>query len=116
MADLLTSLAQAAELAERIKRVLSKIKDSETREMVSDLTLKIANLKVDLGRSIDENEQLRRRLRELESANGAQCPSCQRFGWKISKSVPDPTFGTLGASRRTYLCSFCGFTESKIVH
>lgn len=116
MPDLLASVLSAAELAEKIKRVLAKIKDPETRRMVSDLTLEVSTLKVDLGRYLEENEILRRRLRELENTEADPCPACRKRGWKLKQSIADPTFGELGASRRTYLCTFCGFTESKLVH
>lgn len=65
----------------------------------------------------EEVDSLKRRITELEeklSGGGDACPSCKQRTYKLTHSEPDKTFGDLGVSKRTYLCSNCGFTESKL--
>lgn len=65
-----------------------------------------------------ENRRLREQNKQLEAqigrASADPCPRCRRPAYELVDSKPDPIFGDLGASRRTYKCSSCGFSESKI--
>ena len=58
---------------------------------------------------------LQERVRKLESFEGEPCPRCRRPAWIVESSKPDAQFGRLGAVRREYRCTECGFTESGLV-
>ena len=65
----------------------------------------------------EEVDSLKQRITELEerlSGGGDACPCCSQLTYKLTHSEPDEKFGALGVSKRTYLCSNCGFTESKL--
>jgi hypothetical protein len=66
-----------------------------------------------------ENSRLREQNKKLEaqvasSALADPCPRCRKRAYELLDSKADPVFGDLGASRRTYKCSSCAFSESKI--
>jgi uncharacterized protein with PIN domain len=64
-----------------------------------------------------EIDLLNQRVALLEaklSGGGDICPSCKQPLFKLTDSEPDKIFGAAGVSKRTYLCSGCGFTESKL--
>ena len=75
----------------------------------------VSALVVENAALAEENTTLKQRIRELEGLDGEKCPKCRRMGWRIVDSKPDPTFGDLGGTRRTYKCSECGLSESKLV-
>lgn len=65
----------------------------------------------------EEVDSLKQRIAELEkrlAGDGDFCPSCHQRTYKLTHSEPDKIFGDAGVSKRTYLCSGCGFTESKL--
>jgi len=65
----------------------------------------------------DEVDALKQRIANLEtmlSGGGDLCPRCKKPTFNLTDSRPDETFGAVGVSKRTYLCSDCGFTESKL--
>jgi hypothetical protein len=63
----------------------------------------------------EENAELKAKVRELDSAEADPCPKCRKRGWQLESSEPDDMFGELGGIRRLYKCSFCGFSESKLI-
>jgi hypothetical protein len=73
------------------------------------------DLKASVLRVEEENQELKAKVRELESADGDPCPKCRKRGWQLESSKPDRTFGDLGGIRRVYKCSLCGFSESKLI-
>jgi hypothetical protein len=63
-------------------------------------------------------DELESRLKILENklvGDGDICPRCKNPNFKLIKSEPDKIFGGLGSQRRTYVCSFCEFTEEKLI-
>ncbi len=66
-------------------------------------------------------DALERRVGELEAqvSGGVQdvCPKCKKRTFAVTRSEPDPTFGELGATSRTYECTdpACGHSERKVV-
>jgi hypothetical protein len=59
--------------------------------------------------------ELKAKIKELESDAGEPCPRCRKKTWIVESSRPDDHFGDLGAVRRDYKCSACGFTESVMI-
>ena len=62
-----------------------------------------------------ENFSLKQQIEKYENYTGERCPKCNKPTWKIIDSKPDPIFGPLGSTRRTYKCSECEHTE-EVLH
>ena len=53
--------------------------------------LNFADVKlVAIANVVDENIQLRAKVKALENAGGAPCPKCRKRGWTLEHSKPDP--------------------------
>jgi hypothetical protein len=66
----------------------------------------------------EQVEALERNISELKgSLRGTpeHCPACGSVHFKVTQAGPDPTFGQLGATRRTYTCSACKHSEERII-
>jgi DNA repair exonuclease SbcCD ATPase subunit len=111
----LSSISRAITTAKKLREISDKIKNADLRNLVADLTLELAEMKTQLADVTEENRKLKARNADLESSEGEQCPKCQKRGWKLENSFPDPTFGTVGGIRRVYKCYLCGFTESPLI-
>jgi hypothetical protein len=114
VSDLITSISTAITLAKRLKAISENIKDAEFKNLLADLSLELADMKLRLAAVVEENIKLKEKVRQLESVEGEPCPKCRKRGWQLESSKPDHLFGDLGGIRRTYKCSFCGFSEEKL--
>jgi regulator of replication initiation timing len=115
MVGLLSSITTAITIAKRLRDVSDKIKDADFKNLLAELTLNLADIKMQLAEVLEENTQLKAKVRALEAVEGDPCPKCHKRGWEIESSSPDPTFGELGGIQRIYKCSLCGFTENKFI-
>jgi regulator of replication initiation timing len=115
MIELLPALSNALGLVNKLKDVGDKLKHAELKELIGDLKLQLADLKIGMADLIEENDSLRRQVAQLQNANGESCPKCHHKSWNIEKSEPDSIYDFMGATRRTYLCSNCDFTESVLI-
>ena len=115
MADLIRPLSAAIALLARLRQISGKIKDAEFSNLLAELNINLSDARVENAALFEENATLKRRIRELEGLDGEKCPSCRKMGWRLVDSQPDRTFGELGGIRRTYKCSECGLSESKLV-
>jgi hypothetical protein len=113
--EIISSITSAIVIARKLKEVSDKIKDANFKNLVADLTLELAKIKTQLAEFMEENTRLKSKINDLENNGGEKCPKCLRRGWGLESSHPDPTFGELGAIRRTYKCSLCGFSENKLI-
>lgn len=114
MGDLITSVSAAITLARRLKEISDNIQEAEFKNLLADLSLELADVKLKLAEVLDENAELKNRLRALDDAEGDQCPKCRKRGWRLDSSKPDPVFGDLGGMRKLFKCSVCGFSEEKL--
>jgi predicted RecB family endonuclease len=114
MVDIIASVKGALGVVQRLKEVSDKLHDAETQNLIGDLNLKLAEIKTLLAEVIDENTELKAKVKRLESADGDPCPRCRKRTWVVVSSQPDPVMGELGAIRRTYQCSSCGLSESQM--
>ena len=80
----------------------------ELREAAMDLQEENIGLKSQIF-------ELQGKVQKLESFEGEPCPKCRKPAWVVESSVPDPQFGNLGAIRRNYECTECGFSESQLI-
>jgi hypothetical protein len=115
MTDLMQSFSHAVDLLKSLRAANEKVKNAEFALLIADLNLEFADVKLKLAGVIEENLKLKERVRTLESAEGDPCPKCRKRTYQLESSRPDATFGSLGGLRRTYKCSECGFSESKLV-
>jgi hypothetical protein len=115
MADLVTSVSTALSIASRLKKISENVKNAEFKNLLADLSLELADLKMKLADVLEENVKLHEKIKELQNIEGEPCPKCHKRGWQLKSSRPDSLLGQLGGIRRTYECSFCGFSEDKLV-
>lgn len=115
MADIATSIATAITLAQRLREISNNIKDAEFKNLLADLSLELADVKLKLAGVLEENINLKDQIHKLKNVAGEPCPRCHKRGWELVDSKPDPMFGDLGGLRRTYKCSLCGFSEAKLI-
>jgi hypothetical protein len=115
MTDIASSIATAITLAQRLREISNNIKDAEFKNLLADLSLELADVKLKLAGVLEENIDLKNQIQKLKNVDGEPCPRCRKRGWDIVDSRPDPMMGEVGAVRRTYKCSICGFSEAKVV-
>jgi len=111
----ITAITNAISLLTRLKQISGNIRDAEFKNLLADLSLELAEVKIKMAGLMNEKLELENRIKELESVEGDPCPKCRKRGWQIEKSEPDEVYGLIGGIRRTYKCSFCGFSEEKLI-
>ncbi|MEC6814004.1 hypothetical protein [Photobacterium toruni] len=115
MTDILSSISTALSLTSRLREISKNIEGTEFKNLLADLSLELADAKLKIADLTSENADLRSKISELTSATGESCPKCNKRIYELISSVPDETFGDLGAVKRVYKCSGCQFSESKVV-
>lgn len=98
-----------------IVALLKKGATIEAQEKIMELreaALELQEENVRLGAEVLE---LKERVAALESFDGEPCPKCRKPAWVVESSEPDRQFGDMGAIRREYKCTECGFSESTLV-
>lgn len=115
MTDLIASLSTALSLTSRLREISANIRDAEFKNLLADLSLQLADMKLKLADVMEQNRVLTERVRELEQADGEPCPKCRKRSWELQGSRPDPLFGQLGGTRRSYKCSSCGHAEETLI-
>jgi hypothetical protein len=112
--DVIASIANAISLTKRLKEISDNIRDAEIKNVLADLSLELAETKLKVAELVSQNAELKYQLQNIDASPADPCPRCRKRTYTVSKSEPDKEFGALGGLRRTYVCSVCGFTESKI--
>ncbi len=115
MIELLPALATALTLANKLKEIGNKLKHAELIDLIGDLRIQLANLKIGTADLLEENDSLKRKLTGLQNAEGDPCPKCRSRTYHLENSEKDKTFGKVGGMMRTFLCGTCGFTEQSLV-
>jgi regulator of replication initiation timing len=100
-------------LVNRLREISEKIKNAELTNIIADLSLDLAELKMKLASVLEENTTLKQRLHDIENAAGEPCPKCHKRTWGVESSRADPVFENVGGIRRLYKCSACGFAENQ---
>jgi predicted RNA-binding Zn-ribbon protein involved in translation (DUF1610 family) len=98
-----------------IKEIFELIKKGATLEAQQ----KITELKEALISQQEENIELKKENLSLKQQielleKGDRCPKCRKASLNLIKSAPHGMLGHLGVKNRTYECSECGFTETRI--
>ena len=110
MVEVLSSVTAAINIAKKLLEVSERTRDADSKLLVADLTINLAEIKVQLAEVMEENTQLKAKI----NAEGEPCPKCRKLGWHVESSVPDSLMGQVGGIRRTYECSYCGFSEQHL--
>ena len=111
----ITAITNAIGLLTRLREISANIRDAEFKNLLADLSLELAEVKIKMAGLMEENLELQNKIKELESVEGDPCPRCHKRGWQIEKSEHDEVYGLIGGIRRTYKCSFCGFSEEELI-
>jgi len=113
----ITAITNAISLVTRLKTISDNIRNAEMKNLLADLSLELAEAKMKIAGLMNENLELKNRIKELESVEGDPCPKCHKRGWHLDKSEKHPqrTLGKVGFLLRTYKCSICGFTEEEMI-
>lgn len=114
MGDVFALIAGVAATAKQAAAAGEKLKHAELKNLLADLNMQLADVKIELASVMQENSDLKTKIRELEAAEGDPCPHCRNRGWHVEKSERDRMSGEVGGIRRTYKCSLCGFSESRL--
>ena|SRR5581483_12424331 len=115
MPDILGTIASVVGIVRKVQQASAKIHDAELKNLVGDLSLKVAELKVQLANVIDENTDLKGQIKAIQQADGEPCPRCRKRTWELVSSHADSMMGDMGVYIREYKCSDCGFSENKLV-
>jgi hypothetical protein len=113
----ITAITNAIGLLTRLKTISDNIRNAEMKNLLADLSLELAEVKMKMAGLINENLELQNKIKELESVEGDPCPKCHKRGWQIESSRKHPSRGLalVGVVLRTYKCSICGFTEEEMI-
>jgi hypothetical protein len=114
MSDVMQSLTTAVNIVSRLRAANENIKNAEFANLIADLNLEFADVKLKLAGVMEENLKLKEQIRLLQLVDGDPCPKCRKRTYQLETSRPDPLMGDLGATRRSYKCSSCGFREDKL--
>jgi len=111
----ISAITNAISLLTRLKTISENIRDAEFKNLLADLSLELAEVKLKMAGLMNENLELQNKIKELESVEGDTCPKCHKRGWHLENSRSHPQFGQMGVLLRTYKCSFCGLTEEELI-
>lgn len=114
MPDILETVARAITCARKLKSHAETSPDAELKNLVADLGLELADVRLELASLLDVHTNLQKQVRELDGVKGDVCPHCRQRGWTLESSRPDRVYGELGGMRRTYRCAACGFQEERL--
>lgn len=94
MDDVLLSVNTAIGIMKKIKEVNSKIRDADIKMLIADLSIEIANTKTSIAELLDENRNLKDKIKQFEeeknkkkmvfknnayyeeNGDGPFCPAC----------------------------------------
>ena len=116
MSDVVSTVSTAISLASRLKKISKNIEDAEYKNLLSDLSLELAEAKTQITTLVSEHAEMKEIIQALTSATGKLCPKCHNRTFEIISTKPHPIFGEAGAKLHDYKCSGCGFAESKMIN
>lgn len=112
MADLIGTASTAIQLVTRLREINKNIANAEFSNALADLSIELANIKIQVASLLEENDQLKRQLEQKNSSSlafkdfayykpngdGPFCPGCYDSKSKLirlSKSLaPFDAFGS----------------------
>jgi hypothetical protein len=116
MAELISSISSAIAIVKNHRELSDKLKNAELKGLLADLNVELAEVKMRLADVLQENTELKAQARAMQTPTHDPCPRCGKRTWSVHATRPDPNFGDMGGSLRTYKCSECGLSEEKFYH
>jgi hypothetical protein len=110
--DLLPGISRAVSLATRLRVISERGRDAESKAIVADLLLELAEVQLKFDELLNENAALKGQLQTNANPKGDRCPRCFEFGWRVTSSRPH---GQLGGMVQTYSCAKCGLKEEVVM-
>ena len=110
MVEVLSAVTAAINIAKKLLEVSERTRDADSKLLVAELTMKLADIKMQLAEMMEENTRLKAKI----NAEGEPCPKCRKLGWHVESSAPDSLMAQVGGIRRTYECSYCDFSEEHL--
>jgi len=115
MANMISSVSTTKSLATRLRKIGNNIENSELKNLVTDLSLKLVEAELKISELLSENAKMKEKIQTLHTAKGELCPKCKKRTFELLSSKPHPLFGEMGYREHEYKCSECGFTEAQII-
>jgi len=122
MSDLISTAGAAIQLVTRLREINKNIANAEFSNALAELSLELANLKVQVAGLVEENDQLRRQLSQKKDSpsvvfkefayytsagDGPFCPGCYDMQEKLVRlSKAAPGFEAFG-SHNCPACKEC---------
>ncbi len=115
MNNLIPAITSAMALIKQLKEKNEAGSSAEIAPILKELESQLAQAKAQATDLLEEKGKLEKKLIKIKESSGDICPKCKSNTYNLSESRPHPLFGEVGMKERTYLCSTCGFKESKTV-
>lgn len=115
MTEYIAAVTSAIALAKQAREIGTALKHAELKNIIGDLSMQLADVKIGMADLIEENYKLKKQLESIQNADGESCPRCRQRSYVLADSVPHPIFGQVGGVVRTYKCPSCGFSESSTI-
>ena len=112
--ELVSTVSTAIELVKKARDLTSTLRHAELKNIIGDLSLQLADVKIGMADLVEENHRLKKELESLRNADGDPCPKCRLKTFRVESSRPDSAFGVVGGIRRELLCSSCGYSEEQL--
>lgn len=84
----ITAITNAIGLLTRLKQISRNIRDAEFKNLLADLSLELAEVKMKMAGLMNENLELQNRIKELESVEGDPCPKMPQT-WMANRSYKE---------------------------
>ena len=94
MTDVMQSLTTVVNLLKRLRAANENIKNADFANLIADLNLEFADVKMKLAGVIEENLKLKEQIRVLQAADGDPCPKCRKRTYHLEGSRPIPHLAT----------------------
>lgn len=111
MADVIGAISNAISLATRLREISKHIEEAEFNNLLADLSLELAELKLKLVNVLEENVKLREQVLDLTEGEGEKCPRCTKRSFTLKSTSRDPSFTLMHVNQYHFECSSCEYTE-----
>lgn len=81
----ITAITNAISLLTRLREISANIRDAEFKNLLADLSLELAEVKIKMAGLMTENLELQNKIKELESVEGDPCPRCRNADGKLRR-------------------------------
>ncbi|MBN2546533.1 MAG: hypothetical protein JXB50_12100 [Spirochaetes bacterium] len=123
--DLIKSVTSIIDTVKKLKEINDKIKDADLKNVIADLNLELSEIKVKLSEMINENNELKEKIRIIEdtknqkeelilkndsyytkNGDGPFCTGCFDKSGKKIRLIKNPIIAAQDFGK--YKCPVCG--------